>query len=115
MSVQNLSGFFKTIFNDNVETLASLYNSLQSENKAKITRYLREHNQDEAKIDELIMLSDERDGEDALFVRMLIKGVFQNFGRVSLRGIIQYTRHGLEEHMRTISHAFTLTGYKQNI
>ena len=81
-SAQSLSRLFETIFFDNVETLASVYNSLQSQNKERIRHYLREHSLDEAKIDEMIVLSDERDSEDALFVRKLIKGTFQNYSDV---------------------------------
>jgi hypothetical protein len=81
-NAQGLARLFEMIFNDNVETLASVYNSLQSQNKERIREYFREHNLDEVKIDELIVLSDERDSEDALFVRKLVKGTFQNYSDV---------------------------------
>jgi hypothetical protein len=61
-----LSLLFKTIFLDNAETLASVCNSLKLQNEEKIRDYLREHNLEKAKIDELIVLSDERNGEAAI-------------------------------------------------
>jgi hypothetical protein len=80
-SAQSLHDFFNNLLNQNVIVLAKVYSSLQTQNKEKLAKFLRDNNFDEEKLNDLIELKGDHESKDeTALVRKLFKGASQSYG-----------------------------------
>ena len=80
-NAKSLHDFFNSLLQQNISVLAKVYSSLQTQNKEKLAKFLRDNNFDEEKLNDLIELKgDTESKKETSLVRRLFKGASQSYG-----------------------------------